>query len=72
MPNVFTEHGILMLSSVLNSELAIQVNIAIMRVFIRLREISFTYKEFTAKLNELERKIGKHDNEIKAIFDVIR
>jgi hypothetical protein len=71
-PNVFTEHGILMLSSVLNSEHAIQVNIAIMRVFVKLREVISGYKELAVKLNELERKIEKHDNEIKAIFDAIR
>jgi len=71
LPNVFTEHGILMLSSVLNNEHAIQVNIAIMRIFIRLREVFSNHKELAIKLNELERKLEKHDKEIKAIFDVI-
>ena len=70
-PSVFTEQGVAMLSSVLSSERAIQVNIAIMRVFVKLREIISGYKELNAKLNELEQKIGKHDNEIKAIFDAI-
>lgn len=68
----FTEQGIAMLSSVLNSERAIQVNIAIMRIFVRLREVFYAHKEFGHKLNELEQKIEKHDEEIKAIFDVIR
>ncbi|MFA5271331.1 MAG: ORF6N domain-containing protein [Candidatus Omnitrophota bacterium] len=70
-PYAFTDYGILMLSSVLNSELAIQVNIAIMRVFVRLRQIFSTHKELVVKLNELEQKSEKHDGEIKAIFDVI-
>ncbi|MFA6280924.1 MAG: ORF6N domain-containing protein [Candidatus Omnitrophota bacterium] len=71
-PSVFTEHGILMLSSVLNSEHAIQINIAIVRIFIKLREIFFNHKKLAIKLNELERKVEDHDKEIEAIFDVIR
>lgn len=73
-PNVlaFTEQGIAMLSSVLRSERAIQVNIAIMRVFVKIREILSTHKDLAHKLRELERKIEKHDTEIKAIFDAIR
>jgi hypothetical protein len=70
--HAFTEHGILMLSSVLKSERAIQVNIVIMRAFIRLREMFSNHKELVIKLNELEQKFEKHDEEIKAIFDVIR
>ena len=61
-----------MLSSVLNSERAIQVNIVIMRAFVKLREILSTHKELAHKLAELEGKIEKHDTEIKAIFDAIR
>ncbi|MBI4846552.1 MAG: ORF6N domain-containing protein [Candidatus Omnitrophica bacterium] len=71
-PYAFTEQGVAMLSSVLNSERAIEVNIAIIRVFVKLREIVSTNKELTCKLNELERKIEKCDEEIIAIFDVIR
>ena len=71
-PYVFTEQGVAMLSSVLNSDRAIQVNIAIMRVFVKLRQIISTHKELASKLSELERKMEKHDEEIKAIFDVIR
>jgi hypothetical protein len=69
---VFTEQGVAMLSSVLRSERAIQVNIAIMRAFVKLRQILSTHKELAYKLSELEKKIEKHDVEIKAIFEAIR
>ncbi len=72
LPYTFTEHGILMLSSVLNSERAAQVNIAIMRVFVKLKEMVVTHKELMHKLAELERKVEKHDGEICAIFEAIR
>ena len=73
-PNVyaFTEQGVAMLSSVLRSKRAIQVNIAIMRAFVKLRKILSTHKELAHKLSQLERKIEKHDVEIKVIFDAIR
>ena len=71
-PYVFTEQGVAMLSSVLNSERAIQVNIAIMRVFVKLKQILSTHKELAYKLRELEHKIEKHDAEIQAIFEAIR
>ncbi len=72
LPYAFTEHGILMLSSVLNSDRAVQVNIALMRVFVELKEILSTHKELTHKLGELERKIENHDGEICTIFEAIR
>jgi len=71
-PYAFTEQGVAMLSSVLRSKRAIQVNIAIMRAFVRLRHILSTHKELAHKLNELERKIEKHDKEIHTIFEAIR
>ncbi len=61
-----------MLSGVLNSKRAIQVNIAIMRAFVKIREILSTHKELAYKLEQLERKIEKHDEEIKTIFEAIR
>jgi len=70
-PYAFTEQGVAMLSSVLRSKRAIQVNIAIMRVFVKLREILSAHKELAQKLSELERKIEKHDTEIQAIFEAI-
>jgi len=60
-PYVFTEQGVAMLASVLNSEKAIQANIAIMRAFVKLREILSTHKELENKLKQLENKLEKHD-----------
>ena len=71
-PYAFTEQGVAMLSSVLRSKQAIQVNIAIMRAFVRLRNILSTNKELAQKLDQLERKIAKHDKEIQSIFLAIR
>jgi len=71
-PYAFTEQGVAMLSSILRSRRAIKVNIAIMRAFVKLREILSTHKELAQKLNELERKIERHDKEIVAIFQAIR
>ena len=61
-----------MLSSVLNSDRAIKVNIAIMRVFVKLRETLETNRELAKKFAELESRVGKHDEEIAAIFEAIR
>jgi hypothetical protein len=72
LPYAFTEHGILMLSSVLNSERAIHVNIEIMRAFVRLRTLVAAHSELTAKFTELERRVTTHDGHIRAIFDAIR
>jgi hypothetical protein len=71
-PYVFTEQGVAMLSSVLNSDRAIEVNIAIMRAFVRLREILATHKDLAAKLDELERKLGEHDKKFQIVFEAIR
>jgi len=71
-PYAFTEQGVAMLSSVLRSKRAVQVNIAIMRAFVKLRRIFSTHKELAHKLEELERKIKKHDSQIKDIFEAIR
>jgi ORF6N domain len=71
-PMAFTEQGIAMLSSVLNSERAIKVNIAIMRAFVKLREMLETNRELARKFSELEQRVGKHDEEITAILEAIR
>lgn len=68
----FTEEGVAMLSSVLNSERAVQVNIAIMRAFVKLRETLETNRELARKFAELEARVGKHDEEIGAIIEAIR
>ena len=72
LPRVFTEQGVAMLSSVLNSARAVQVNIAIMRAFVRLREALSVHKELAHKLSELERKIEGCDGNIRTLFDAIR
>ena len=72
LPRVFTQEGVAMLSSVLRSPRAVQVNIAIMRVFVRLRESLALHKELARKLAELERKIEGHDTGIRTLFDAIR
>ena len=72
LPQVFTQEGVAMLSSVLRSPRAVQVNIAIMRVFVRLRETLTLHKELAHKLAELERKIEGHDTNIRTLFDAIR
>ena len=72
LPYVFTEQGVAMLSSVLNSERAIQVNILIMRAFTKLREILLTHKELSAKIDALEKKYAEHDQTIKGIFEAIK
>ena len=70
--NAFTEQGVAMLSSVLRSRRAVQVNIAIMRAFVKLRQILSTHKELAHKLKELEQKIEQHDKNIQSIFAAIR
>ena len=72
LPYAFTEHGVAMLSGILNSNRAIQVNIAIMRAFVKLRAILSQNRELKSKLSELERKIEKHDTDISTIFEAIR
>ena len=71
-PYVFTEHGVAMLSSVLKSKRAIQVNIIIMRAFVRLREMLSAHRDVLRKLEDLERKYQGHDARITAVFDAIR
>jgi predicted RNA-binding protein YlqC (UPF0109 family) len=61
-----------MLSSVLNSERAIKVNIAIMRAFVKLRQTLEINRELARKFSELEKRVGKHDEEIGAILEAIR
>ena len=72
MPRAFTEQGVAMLSSVLNSDRAIEVNIAIMRAFVQLRKISSSQKQFAQKLHEIEARLGDHDESIGAIFEAIQ
>ena len=79
LPNVFTEQGVAMLSGVLHSKRAVQVNIAIMRAFVRMREILLTHKDLAVKIEALELKYKNHDLKfsendvhIGAIFEAIK
>ena len=72
LPYAFTEQGVAMLSSVLKSKRAVKVNIAIMRAFVKLRETLETNRELARKFTDLEKHIGKHDEEIAAIIEAIR
>lgn len=72
LPFAFTEHGAVMLASVLNSETAIQANIQIVRVFTTMREIALNNKEMIKKIKKLEEKIGTHDKELGVIFETLR
>jgi len=68
----FTEQGVAMLSGILRSKRAILVNIAIMRTFVKLRQILSANKDLTVKLEELERRVGSQDVKIQAIFEAIK
>jgi hypothetical protein len=72
LPYAFTEQGVAMLSTVLHSERAIQMSIAIMRAFVKLREFLLTHKELAQKIAELEQKIGKNETDIRSIVEAIR
>ena len=72
LPFAFTEQGVAMLSSVLNSERAVVVNIEIMRTFVRVREMLGAHRELAVKLKELETHIQDHDEQIQAIFEAMQ
>ena len=71
-PMAFTEQGVAMLSSVLNSKRAIDVNIAIMRAFVKMREILATNKEFSVKLKIIEDQLAEHDEQFHVVFEAIK
>jgi hypothetical protein len=70
-PLAFTEHGVLMLSSVLNSDRAIQVNIQIMRIYNKFKEMLLTHKDILLKLEQMERKVGRHNRNFKIVFNYL-
>ena len=72
LPMAFTEQGVAMLSTVLNSKRAIAVNIAIMRAFVKMRELLAVNKEFSEKLKVMEAHLAEHDEQIRSVFDAIR
>ncbi|OGS00990.1 MAG: hypothetical protein A2V88_16620 [Elusimicrobia bacterium RBG_16_66_12] len=71
-PYVFTEHGTIMLASVLNSQIAVNASIQVVRAFVRLRELVATHKELARKFSELEHRVESHDTHIQPLFDAIR
>ena len=72
MPFAFTEQGVAMLSSVLNSERAVQVNIQIMRLYTRMRSLLLNHKDLLLKIEKIESKISSHDEHIKILFDYLK
>lgn len=71
-PNAFTEHGALMLASVLNSKRAVEVSVFVVRAFVRLREMLASHRELARKMAELERKSRGHDEQIQSLVRAIR
>jgi phage regulator Rha-like protein len=71
-PMAFTEQGVAMLSSVLNSDRAVEVNIAIMRAFVQLRKMIASHSELERKLTEIEHRLENYDEQIQTIFEAIR
>lgn len=72
LPYAFTEQGVAMLSGVIRSKRAVQVNIAIMRAFVKIKQMLASHKDLAVKIDQLERKHSKHDVEIQTIFNVIK
>lgn len=71
-PFVFTEHGALMAASILDSQVAVEMSIAVVRAFVRMRSVLGQNKELARKLEELDRKYSRHDGELKVIFNTLR
>jgi len=72
MPYAFTEHGAIMVATILNSPKATEMSVFIVRAFVRLRETLFTHRELAGKLDELERKVSSHDQAITGLLHAIR
>ncbi len=72
LPNAFTEHGAIQAANVLNSVTASAMSVQIVRAFVRLRQLLVNHKALAAKLNELDARVGAHDEQLAAIIDAIR
>jgi hypothetical protein len=72
LPFVFTEHGALMLASVLKSDIAVHASLEIVRAFVKMRSMILANKDLTKKINLLETKLTEHDKNFKIVFDAIR
>jgi phage regulator Rha-like protein len=72
VPYAFTEHGVVMLSSVLNSQRAAQMNILIVRAFVKLREMLATHKDLARKIGDLERQQKEHGQQLAAVYSIVK
>ena len=72
LPSVFTEHGVVMAASVLSSPQAVEVSVFVVRAFVKLRQLAMAHKDMAAKLDQLERKVGDHDESIRQLVSAIR
>jgi len=72
LPYAFTEHGVLMLANVLKSETAIRVSIKLIEIFVRIREMISANKDILLKLEQLEKKVTGHDEDMQVIFSAIK
>lgn len=72
LPYVFTEHGVAMLSSVLRSERAVEMNIFIIRAFVKLREVLSLHKDLAAKIEELEKKQNEQGDQLRSVYEVVK
>ena len=72
LPYAFTEHGALMVATVLNTQRAVEISLYVVRAFVKLRELLASNKELAAKLNELEHKLESHDQAISGLINAIR
>ena len=71
-PHVFTEHVVVMAASVLSSPQAVEVSVFVVRAFVKLRQLAMAHKDMAAKLDQLERKVGDHDESIRQLVSAIR
>ena len=71
-PAAFTEHGVAMLSSVLHSRRAVQMNILIIRAFVKLRQLLATHKDLARKIEDLERQQNEHGQQLTAVYSVVK
>ena len=72
LPHAFTEHGAIMVASVLNSERAVEMSVFVVRAFVRLRQYVLQHRELARRLDDLEQQLGSHDQRISALVEAIR
>lgn len=72
MPFAFTEQGVTMLSCILNSDISIEVNIRIIRIFIKMRELLLSHQDILLKLEQMEKQVIQNSEEIQQIFNVLK